>query len=81
MTSRRKTIGRKDFPNSKRNSWIRITNSRGGIMRVFPPKSLCMNWVWITLPKTSKREGSIQKMKILLPVRLWRKREDISEGW
>ena len=33
----------------RRSSWMRITNSRGGITRVFPPKRPCTNWAWITL--------------------------------
>ena len=33
-----------NFPSLKRNSWIPITNSGGGIIRVFRRKSLCTNW-------------------------------------
>ena len=38
MRSLQRTIGRKDFPNLKRSSWIRITNSRGGIIDGIPTK-------------------------------------------
>ena len=38
MRSRRKTIGRRDFPSLKRNSWMRITNLRGGTIEGIPTK-------------------------------------------
>ena len=51
---------KKRFPELEASSWMPITSLKGGTMTAFPPRSLLQNWIWLTLPKISSREGSFK---------------------